>query len=81
MMYWLQEDVGISIGIQVVKGIDMDAEKPFSRMTFRDKVSFCILCGRQKKETVEPSTAIERNFLSVSVDDMEETERWPNRKN
>ena len=34
IMYWLQEDVGISIGIQVIKGIDMDAEKPFSRMAF-----------------------------------------------
>ena len=34
IMYWLQEDIGISIGIQVIKGIDMDAEKPFSRMAF-----------------------------------------------
>ena len=34
IMYWLQEDVGISIGIQVIKGIDMDAEKTFRVVRF-----------------------------------------------
>lgn len=30
IMYWLQEDIGISIGIQVIKGIDMDAKNPLA---------------------------------------------------
>ena len=67
IMYWLQEDVGISIGIQVIKSIDMDAEKSFSRMTFRDKVSFCILCrAAEKRNGRAVSSNSTELFIGVS---------------
>lgn len=42
LMHRLQEDVGISIGVQVVEGIDMNTEKTFGRVVSGNKVDFRI---------------------------------------